>query len=329
MNENFLGIDVSKDKIDVTLLESSKSQSAIFSNDLSGFKTLRRWLKRRGVKQLHACMEATGRYGDELAFYLFEQDFQVSVVNPARIKKYAESKLQRNKTDKIDGRLIADFCATQKPPLWSPPPEEIRILQEMTRRLESLKGERTREKNRLQAGVSAKSVKQSIEKHIAFLDSEIKRLTDQINHHIKQYPHLKEKLDLVQTIQGIGRLTASIILSELPDIDEFESASQATAYAGLTPRLHQSGSSVYRPSRMSKAGNRHLRAAFYMPSLSAIKWNPVIKDMVGRMQAKGKKPMVIIGAVMRKLLRLAYGVLKTGLPFDAEYHNSRQVLLDI
>jgi len=134
MNENFLGIDISKDKIDVTLLESSKSQSAIFSNDLSGFKTLRRWLRRRGVKQLHACMEATGRYGDELAFYLFEQDFQVSVVNPARIKKYAESKLQRNKTDKIDGRLIADFCATQKPPLWSPPPEEIRILQEMTRR---------------------------------------------------------------------------------------------------------------------------------------------------------------------------------------------------
>ena len=145
-----LGIDVSKDFFDVSLMRDGKIvASGQFNNSSAGFKSLQSWLKKRKVSVTWSCMEATGRYGDELAHFLYERGHQVSVVNPARIKRYMQSKLQRNKSDQLDARLIADFCATQKPDLWSPPPLEIRQLQEMVRRLGALKDERTRESNRL------------------------------------------------------------------------------------------------------------------------------------------------------------------------------------
>ena len=118
-----LGIDVSKDKVDVALFDSKQCiTSGEFTNTAVGFKKLSKWLKHKAVEQVWACMESTGRYGDALATYLYQQEHQVSVVNPARIRKYADSQLKRNKTDKLDAKLIADFCRTQEPALWSPPP---------------------------------------------------------------------------------------------------------------------------------------------------------------------------------------------------------------
>lgn len=316
-----LGIDIAKDKFDVALLDNDSFKFAQFENNKTGFRKLTNWLKKQGAKKCTSCMEATGRYGDELANYLYNQGHPVSVVNPARIKAYRQSQQQRNKTDREDAKVIAHFCATQQPRLWSPPPAHIQELQALTRRLEALKDDRTRELNRRVSGIKFKVVQKDIEKHIAFLDKQIVKLQQQIDALIDQHPDLRRKKELLTSIKGIGDITAAAFLGEVTDIDQFESAQQLAAYAGLTPSQHQSGKSISKPGRMSKQGNPRLRKLFYMPARSARRFNPIVKNLVTRMEKAGKPFHTIRGASMRKLIHLAYGVLKTGQPFDPNYVN--------
>ena len=165
----FLGIDISKAKFDIHLISDEQSWSGKFNNTSQGFKQLHKWLKKRKVERLHACMEATGSYGEALTYFLHEQGYMVSVVNPKIIKHYGLSKMQRNKTDKLDARLIAQYCQRESPRVWQPPTEAQRILKALTRRLDALQASRTREKNRLKANAHPAMVKQSIEESIAFL----------------------------------------------------------------------------------------------------------------------------------------------------------------
>ena len=140
-----LGIDVSKDKVDVALFDVKSSLgSGRFDNTEAGFKKLGKWLKNKAGAEVWACLEASGRYGDDLAEYLFNAGHQVSIVNPAQIKKYAESQLRRNKNDKLDAVVIADFCRTQEPSVWSPPTPQQKELQAMSRRLDALIEQQTR-----------------------------------------------------------------------------------------------------------------------------------------------------------------------------------------
>ncbi|UCC85976.1 MAG: IS110 family transposase, partial [Anaerolineales bacterium] len=312
---HYLGIDVSKDKLDVALLHGEHLTTGDFSNSPIGWTKLGRWLEKRQVSQLHACLEATGRYGQGAALFLHQQGYQVSVVNPRRTKAYADSKLSRNKTDAIDAKLIADFCVTQKPGLWSPASAAQQELQALTRHLDALKEDRQRERNRLKAGLQLQTVIAAIEAHLAFLDRQIADLEQQIQQVIHQDPNLKRKRDLLTSIPAIGDTTAAVFLAEVPDVTDFPQASQLAAYAGVTPRQHHSGSSVRRRTRMAKTGNRRLRTAFFMPALAAYRYNPIIQALVTRLQQRGKSKMTIVGAAMRKLLHLAYGVLKTGQPF--------------
>jgi transposase len=322
-----LGIDIAKDKFDIALCQDNQViASGQFDNRSAGFKKLSKWLRKKadqsagsGTRQVWACLEATGRYGDALALYLYEQGHQVSMVNPARIKKYAESKLQCNKTDKLDARLIADFCRTQKPVLWTPPPLERRQLQEMVRRRNALVQEQTREKNRLQSGLESNIVQESIRVNLDFLKEQIAKLEDQIQAHINQHPSLKRDHELLISIKGIGAKTAAIILGELPQVDRFDNSGQVVAYGGLSPQQHQSGSSVHKKTKLTKMGNQRLKTTLYFPALTAIKCNPIIIKQSARLAEKGKEKMVIVGAAMRKLLQLAYGVLKSGQPFDPDY----------
>jgi transposase len=323
-----LGIDIAKDKFDVALHQDGKIiVSGQFDNTPAGFKKLRAWLKKKAGQSVWACMEATGRYGDALALYLHEQNYQVSMVNPARIKKYADSKLQRNKTDKLDAKLIADFCWTQQPVLWTPPPPEKRQLKELVRRRNALVNERTREKNRLKSGFESDLVHESIQNHLDFLTQQIAKLEGQIQTHIDQHPTLKRDRELLTSINGIADKTAALILGELPEIDRFDHSGQAVAYAGLSPQQHQSGSSVHKKTRLTKTGNQRLKSALYFPALSAIRHNPIIINQAQRLEQKGKESMVIVGAAMRKLLQLAYGVLKSGQPFDPDYATKSQAAI--
>jgi len=232
-----------------------------FANSAAGFKKLSQWLKNKGAGEVWGCMESTGRYGDALATYLHEQKHQVSMVNPARVKKYAESQLKRNKTDKLDAKTIADFCRTQEPSLWTPPASEKRELQEMVRRLNALIKDQTREQNRLTSGGDSQVVKESLEASLEFLAAQIARLEQQIQSHIEQHAGLNRSKDLLTSIKGIGDKTAAIILGELPDVDNFDHSSQVVAYAGLNPQQHDSGSSVHKRSKLTKTGNQNIKTA--------------------------------------------------------------------
>lgn len=314
-----LGIDISKDKLDVALYQDDSYQLATFSNDKDGCRRLTKWLKKHKAKAAHVCIEATGRYGELGAMYLHSRGYSVSVVNPARIKAYADSQLQRNKTDRQDAKVIAHFCATQSPSLWQPPPPEVQELQALVRRLEVLKADRTRELNRRQSGLTSKIVLDNIEAHIAFLNDQIAAIEGRIRDLFNQYPNLRQQRELLTSIPGIGQTTAASFIAEVADVYRFESAAQLAAYAGLTPRHHDSGSSVHRRSRLVKTGNVRFRTALYMPALAAMRCNRIVQALVARLTAKGKSRMTIVGAVMRKLVHLAFGVLKHQRPFDPDY----------
>ncbi len=314
-----LGIDISKDKFDVALFGDDSYKTAAFENNKQGQRRLLNWLKKRKAQNAWVCIEATGRYGEAVTTFLYKHGFAVSVVNPARIKAYAASQLKRNKADLEDAKIIAHFCATQKRRLWTPPPAEVQELKELSRRLENLQTERTRELNRQKSSISSQTVLQSIEAHITFLDEQIALVKKQIFDLIKKHPDLRQKHHLLTSIPGIGKLTSAKLLAEITDFSSFDSAPALAAYAGLTPRNHDSGATVHRQARLAKTGNSHFRTAFYMPALSAIRYNPIISNMAFRLEERGKKKMTIVAAAMRKLVHLAFGVLKTGMPFDPNY----------
>jgi transposase len=313
-----LGIDISKLKFDACLLrEGGRLRHRVFPNTPAGFSQLSAWLAKQQVERAHACLEATGAYGEALAAYLHESGHEVSVVNPAQIKAYGQSRLSRAKTDKADSALIAQFCAERRPPHWSPPPQEVRELQALARRLDSLAEMRQMEANRLDVAATA-PVKESLSEHLSYLDREAAKTEALIRSHIDAHPGLRAQRDLLLSIPGVGETTAAKLLAEIMDVKLYASARQLAAFAGLAPRLHESGSSVRRKARLSKAGAPRLRKALYFPAISAIKYNPYVKDLSERLRARGKCPMQVIGAAMRKLIHIAYGVLKSGRPFDPE-----------
>jgi transposase len=319
---NYAGIDVSKDKLDVHLLAEGDPASAVFPNNKAGWRSLVHWLKKRSqVTAIHVCLEATGRYGEGVTAFLHERSYAVSVVNPARIKGYATSRLSRNKTDRVDAALIADFCRAQQAdlPLWAPPDPAQRQLQALVRQLEDLDKMRQQERNRLQAGESAPRVLQRIHDHIVFLDGQIEAVKAEIDDHIDQHPDLRQQRDLIASIKGVGQLTAAKLLAEIRHIADFDSPQQLVAFAGLNPRQHRSGSSVHGHSRISKVGGAAIRAALYMPAVSAKNTNPIMQPLVQRLELRGHCKMSIVVAVMRKLLHLIFGILKSGQPFDPHY----------
>ena len=310
-----LGIDIAKAKFQVALLlADGKVRHKTFPNAAAGFAQLAEWLQRQRVRGVHACLEATGGYGDALATWLHDAGHRVSVLNPMIIHAYARTQLARSKTDRLDAELIARFTATQQPPVWAPPALEIRQLQALVRRLDALHGMRTQEANRLAAGVPVDAVRTSIEAMLASLDAQIAHVQQLIRDHLDRHPGLRAQRDLLTTIPGIGVATAAVLIAELFD-KRYTSARQAAAFAGLVPRLVESGTLRGR-SRLSKVGPARLRKALYFPAVAALRWNPTIRAVRARLHAAGKPTMVIIGAAMRKLIHLAYGVLKTGRAYE-------------
>ena len=325
MEQRVLGIDVAKGTLDIALSDGIHLNHGQFLNDQKGYEQLNLWLRKQTDSRVHVCLEATGQYGDGIAEYLFTQGFPVSVVNPARIKYYGNSKLRRNKTDKADAQLIAEYCLREKPAIWTPPPASFKDLQALVRHLEDLQGTKLQESNRLQSGVHTSFVVDNLTTLCAFLDEQINQTKKAIQEHINQYEDLKRMQALLVTIPGIGKLTAAKLLGEIRNILDFQNARQLAAYAGLTPRNFLSGTSVHKKSRLSKTGNANLRKSLYMPAIVAIKYNPIVRSFCTRVSQNGLQPMEVVSAAMRKLLHLVFGVLKSGCPFDPNYLNLMQL----
>jgi transposase len=318
-----LGIDIAKLKFNACLLDpDGKRRHKVFPNTEAGFRQLSAWLIKHKMGRVHACMEATGAYGEALALYLHEADHQVSVINPAAIKAFAASRLSRTKTDRVDAELIARFCQAQRPPAWTPPAAEVRELQALVRRLEALTEMRVAEENRLEAIITVEVVRASVEEHVTYLDRQIELTGESIRRHINSHPGLRRQSELLDSIPGIAVTTAATLLAEITDITQYRSARQVAAYAGLVPRERHSGSSVRGRTRLSKIGNARLRKALYFPAITALRCSPFFQSWAEGLRERGKCKMSVIGAAMRKLLHLAYGVLKTGQPFDPEWAKS-------
>jgi transposase len=318
-----LGIDIAKLKFNVCLVNTEgKLKHKVFSNTAAGFEQLKAWLSKQRVERVHACLEATGTYGEALSLCLHQLGHTVSVVNPAAVKAFAGSRLSRTKTDRVDAELIARFCLAQVPPAWTPLPVEVRELQALVRRLESLVEMRVMEENRLSSGIAVDAVRQSVEEHLSYLNQEIKRTEELIRDHIKGNPTLKQQSELLDSIPGIAETTAALLLAEITDINQYRSARQVAAYAGLVPRERQSGTSVRGRTRLSKIGNARLRRALYFPAITALRCSPFFQAWAEGLLKRGKSKMSVICAVMRKLVHIAYGVLKSGKPFDPEWAKS-------
>ncbi len=322
MFDAFVGIDIAKAKFDVTVIEPSNSpQHRSFENNPEGFRELSEWLRTELlVDSPHYCMEATGRYGEALAYFLYDTNQCVSVVNPSCIKNYGRSKLRRTKTDKVDSALIAEFCQKQCPTLWTPLPKESRELQQLTRELEHVKRLLAHEKNRSKAGVHVGPIKDAIESLMNFLEGQIHVLEGEIRGLIDSHKKLKKQKKLLLTIPGIGETTAHALLGEIPEISRFKSVKQLVAFAGLVPKENSSGT-LHGKTRLSKVGSSRIRKMLYMPVVSAKRYNPVIIALCTRIEATGKSKMVSIGAAMRKLLHIVYGVLKSEKPFNKRLHS--------
>jgi transposase len=321
--QGWVGIDVAKATLAVVLLREGDEQATEVPNTPKGFGRLHRFIEKRCPQGAHSCLEATGLYGDAVAEYLLARGYRLSVVNPVRIKAYGDSRLNRNKTDHSDARLIAHFCRTQQPEAWTPLPAEVKELRAMLRHLDDLQAMHQQEHNRLQAGVQSPTIVDHLRAHLAFLDAQIAALKQQIHDHFDQHPHLKQQRDLLTSIPGIGDLTAGRLLAEIGDIHAFASARQLAAFVGLTPRQYRSGSSVHRPSRISKQGNSALRAALFFPAIVAQQHNPILAAFAHRLRQRGHAKMSIVVAVMRKLVHLVFGILISGQPFDPLFLDKR------
>lgn len=316
----FVGIDVSKNTLDVALIgASAKTRHKVFANDVAGHRELLQWLREQDIQTVHACLEATGTWAIEVAHALDAAGHRVSVVNPAQIYAFGRSHLKRTKTDKADALLIARFCQMHQPPPWRPLSPQVQQLQGLVRRLEHLEEMLTIENNRLSSGGVCGPVQESLEEHIAYLTQQMEKTRQLIKDHIDQNPDLKNQSQLLESIPGIGAATAALLLAELGDITQFSSARQVAAFAGLVPRIRESGTSVRGRSRLSKVGSSRLRKSLYFPAITALRFNPLIKAFGLRLSAQGKSKMLIVGAAMRKLLHLAYGVLKSQQPFNPDF----------
>lgn len=286
--QKVVGIDVSKDKLDVVVMvmdQAQHCQAYQVDNNPGGYSQLKRWLSKQAQVAAGSavCLEATGRYSDGVAEALYAAGYRVSVVNPARIRGYADSHLRRNKTDQLDARLIADFCRTQQPEPWTPPAPEIRALQALVRHLATLEEARQQIANRLRdAAALPDMVVSQLRAQEALLHEQIKQIQQiqqAIHDHIDHFPDLRRQRDLMDSIPGIGPLTAAKLLAEIRPLTAFTDVRQRqlVAFAGLNPAHHQSGSSVRRKTQISRTGKAAIRAALYMPAVTAKRHNPILR----------------------------------------------------
>jgi len=322
----YLGIDVAKAKLDCCLLldpESTKRKSKSVANTKAGFATLLEWLAGKGVAlpQLHAVMEGTGVYHEQAALALADAGVTVSIINPAQIRDFGRGLAVRTKTDGVDSFVLARYGALLKPAAWQPPALEARVLRALLARQEAIAQDLQRELNRLEKANATETpaiIRQSIDDSIAFLRKQLAKLLEDIDHHIDHHPNLRRDMDLLTSIPAVGRQTGSNLLA-IVHAHRFESAEQLAAYLGLVPVERKSGSSILGRARLSKAGPPRIRAILYMAAIVATKYNPHVKTVYERLVARGKAKKAALGAAMRKLVHLCFGVLNTRMCYQADY----------
>jgi transposase len=326
MYDKILGIDIAKATFDVALLppsaptagQTERPRTHHFANTPDGMAALQRWLATQQAPQVFACFEATSTYGDALAAALCAAGHTVACVNPYQIKRYAQSELQRNGTDRQMAAVIARFARERQArlPAWTPPDPALHTLQDLVRHADDLQTLCGQVQNRLERPGHSDTVINSLTEMAHCLETERQRILQLISDWIAEHPALTQQTALLQTITGFAETSAVAVLSEVGDVRRFVSTRQAAAYAGVTPSRTQSGTSVSTAAHFSPHGNRRLRKALFYPALVAIRCDPRLKAFYQRLLKAGKPKMAAVGAVMHKLLKIAVAILRSGRVYD-------------
>ena len=311
-----LGLDIAKAKFDACLLLGPHAHHAQFDNSTSGIAALRTWCKKHGAPAPHTVLEATGRYGELAATGLHAAGWRVHVANPRRIKDHARSLGQRNKTDRSDAALIAGFGTTRALPEWQPASAAQQLLRALMRRSADLATMLQAERNRIESA-SDPLVAKSLARVVRALEKETASLQAQIQAHIQATPELREDIAHLRQIEGIGERTASWLAAEVPR--HLPNARTAAAWLAVTPRVRQSGTCLRATAPVGTEGNRHLRRVLFMAALTARRRNPRLKTFADRLAAAGKSKMSVLFAVVHKLIKIAFSLLKNHSAYDPNH----------
>lgn len=323
LKQTIAGVDVSAVKFDVSAqFDGERLETSCFDNNTAGHGRFCTWLTR-GKRKARVVVEATGIYSLDLSLALHEHPgIEVMVANPRALKNFAGASMQRSKTDPLDAASTLEYAIRMQFVKWEPPTAVVLELRMLARRIAAMTVERAREKNRHHAvsatKVGSKFVLNDIEVNIRHLSKRIDGLIQEALRIVSADPRLHALLELLISVKGIAETSAVQILPELLVLPAGMTARQWVAHAGLDPREYTSGTSVNRPARISKVGNKNLRRALYMPALVAVQHEPAIKAYYQRMTARGKKPKQALIAVMRKLLHAIFGMFKSGKPFEGD-----------
>jgi len=313
-SKEIFGIDISKMVFDVY---SEKSGHQQYSNDEQGFKEFAKSVSKDSL----VVMEATGYYHYCLAQYVYEKGFEVSVVNPLSVKRFIQMKLSKVKTDKSDAKSICAYGISNEVPLYTAKDKNQAECLQLLRMVDTYTKHRTAMKNKLDGekvlGIPSKSVYRSLNRMVKQLNKEIENLEERLTELVKQ--EQQAQLSLLKSIPGIGDKAALLLVVFTDGFSKFESAKQLCSYAGITPTIRQSGSSVRARSRISKIGNKKLRNQLFMSSFTACQYNKGCRELYERIVAQGKSKKLALLAVCNKLLKQAFAIAKSGLPYNENF----------
>jgi transposase len=318
---DFAGIEVSQDELLVTLRRGEQTLPVrSFPNTPAGHRAVARHLARQG-RVVRVCLESTGVYGLDLTLWLQKQaGIEVMVANPRAVRHFAQALMERSKTDPLDARVLLEFAVRMPFQPWQPPSETALHLGALARRLEAITDLCVAERNRLHAAEAARAlpaaIRQDLRRSIAFHERALARLTRQARQIIAREPSLQQRFEQLDSIPGVAATSAIALLAELSRLPDDLDVRQWVASAGLDPREYSSGSSVRKKTRISKAGNRHLRRALYMPALVAVQHDPHLRAFYQHLLARGKEKLQALVAVMRKLLHAIFGMFQHRQSYD-------------
>lgn len=316
-----VGIDVSARKLDVAYRNArGAAVRRVFDNDRSGHAALVRELKKVSARStVRVVLESTGVYGLEAALALHRAGHEVMVANPRASANFAKATMQRSKNDRLDAVMLLEFCEQMAFTAWRAPSSAQLELRSISRRVHALMVTVRDEKNRMHAATYIESsviVRRSIQATLRALNKQVAQLRASAIELIEADPRLRRRYELLLTVKGIGQISAISILAELATLPEDMTDRQWVAHAGIDPREVESGSSLRLPTRISKRGNKYLRAALYLPARVACRFEPGVRSFADRLRGRGKPPLKIHVAVMRKLLHAIHAMFATDQDFD-------------
>ena len=326
---HWVGMDVAKGTFDAALVLCSQHYPDTplravpvesFERSPQGVKALLLWLDSQGMEEenLRVVMEATGRYSSELAVWILAQRpaLRPAIVNPQQTSAFINSMGVRNKTDRLEARALGFYGVERRPFAYEAPTPERAELRELSRYRDSMVRQRTRLKNQMSESCDSTVVQSNMVKRLRHITKDIDYIELKIKQLIGQHQELEEDVKLLTSIYGIAFINATTIMAELGDLRRFELARQLTAFAGMSPRHRQSGSSVRGRSRLCKQGNPRIRQCLYLAAMVSVRGDNSMRQTYHRLIAQGKSRMVALAAVMRKLLVLMRAILISKTPYQ-------------